>query len=110
MKGLIAGSLLVLLMVCTGCKNDPQKRLEGSWFSETNDVSYYMVLGKDGAGSMNVGGVSFIFTYQADSESFTIEENTDVSTHLYSLSPNGKTLEIRNFLMSGINVTFNKQR
>jgi hypothetical protein len=109
MKIIIADFLLILLLVFAGCARDPQKRLHGVWSSETNGISYLMVLEESGSGSMNIGGISFICTYQADSESITIEVDTDVATHSYTLSPGGKTLEIRNFLTSGINVTFNRQ-
>jgi hypothetical protein len=109
MKSLIAGFLLVLLVVWVSCDKSPQKQLVGSWSSETNGISYLMVLGKDGAGSMDIGGIIFICTYQADAEAITIEANTDVVAHLYTLSPNGQTLEIKNFLMSGIDVIFNRQ-
>lgn len=109
MKNIITGFLLILLVAFASCVKDPRKKLQGAWSSETNGISYLMILEEDGSGSMNIGGISFICTYQADFESITIEVNTDVATHLYNLSPDGKTLEIRNFLTSGINVTFKKQ-
>ncbi|MDR1902081.1 MAG: hypothetical protein LBQ88_07375 [Treponema sp.] len=100
--------LLVLFFVLTGCTGQ-QKQPTGNWSSLTNGIPYSMALFKDGTGSMDIGGISFICKYRSDKDMIIFEVDGDTTTHLYTLSPNGKTLEIRNFLESGVNVTFKKQ-
>jgi hypothetical protein len=101
--------MAVFWILFSGCKKSPEQKVLGKWNSVVNGISYSMILEKNGAASMNVGDITFIAKYMIDDESITIEVDTDAVTHLYILSPDGKTLTIKNFLGSGIDVTLIKE-
>jgi hypothetical protein len=110
MKRIIVLAGLIFLIVLTGCGKDLRKQFSGKWTSTVNDLSYIMVLDKKGGGALNIGGVAFVVTYKIDSDLLTIEADggLTISASLYTLSDGGNTLMVKNFLGSGLDVTFTK--
>jgi hypothetical protein len=110
MKHAIIITVLIFLIVLTGCEKDLRKHFFGEWTSIVNDLSYVMMLDKKGNGVLNIGDVAFIITYKIDADLLTIEADggLTISVSLYTLSDRGNMLMVKNFLGAGLDVIFTK--
>ncbi|GHV28594.1 hypothetical protein AGMMS4952_12680 [Spirochaetia bacterium] len=102
--------LFAVLLLFAGCGGNAKNKLAGDWSAVANDLSYRMILQSDGTGEMDIGGISFILKYTADAETITFTIDRDVLIDRYTLSPNRKTLFIKNLFDSGVDVHFTRRR
>jgi hypothetical protein len=102
--------MLLLVLTCFGCHRGEKDSLAGTWYGETNDLSYSMVLHEDGTGAMDVGGISFILTYetQRNPDVIILEVDGDIYLSRYVFSNKGKKLTLIGLFVAGRDVTFDK--
>jgi hypothetical protein len=84
--------------------------LAGDWFAKENNISYRMILQKDGMGEMDVGGISFILRYKADAKTISFYIEPDILVSEYTLSADRMTLLIQDLFGSGVDVHFSRTK
>jgi hypothetical protein len=97
----------VLLFLCAACSTNKEK-FAGTWTASSNGIAYYMELESDGTGTMNVGGISFILTYEIDDALIIYMVDGDFYKSIYVFSNKGKTLLLKNMFEAGSDVSFTR--
>jgi hypothetical protein len=107
---LLAVLLSALLTGIIGCTGDARNKLAGNWFAKENNISYRMILQKDGTGEMDIGGIYFILRYKADADTISFDVDPDILVSTYTISADRMALLINNLFGSGVDVHFTKMQ